>query len=70
MLGRHCLGRRIPDRATLAAEVATWERDRNDTGCGVDWRFTTAAQNKLKRLDPIPLLESRLVDHRHNTDLV
>jgi len=64
VLGRQCLDRRIADRPTLAAEVATWELDRNDAGRGIDWRFTTAdARNKLKRLYPIPVLESRLADH-------
>ncbi len=54
VLGRQCLDRRIPDRPTLAAEVAAWEADRNESGRGVDWRFTTAdARVKLKRLYPV-----------------
>lgn len=53
VLSRQCLDRRIPDQATLAAEVAAWERDRNAAGGRVDWRFTTAdARIKLKRLYP------------------
>jgi DDE superfamily endonuclease len=53
VLARQCLDRRIPDRATLAREVATWERDRNAAVVTVDWQFTTAdARVKLKRLYP------------------
>jgi len=53
VLGRQCLDRRIPDRETLAREVAAWEKDRNAASGRVDWRFTTAdARIKLKRLYP------------------
>jgi hypothetical protein len=53
VLSRQCLDRRVPDFATLAAEVAAWEADRNAAGGIVDWRFTTAnARIKLKRLYP------------------
>jgi hypothetical protein len=49
ILSRQCLDRRLPDRATLTAEVAAWERDRNAAQCRVDWQFTTAeARVKLK----------------------
>lgn len=52
-LGRQCLDRRLPDRPTLAREVAAWERQRNAAASTVDWRFTTAdARLKLKRLYP------------------
>jgi len=52
-LTRQCLNRRIPDRPTLVAEVATWESDRNRNQKGVNWRFTTKdARIKLKRLYP------------------
>lgn len=55
VLGRQCLDRRIPDQATLAAEVATWVAERNAEGAAVDWRFTTAdARIKLKHLYPVP----------------
>lgn len=55
-LAGQCLDRRIPDRATLAREVAAWEADRNARTIGVDWQFTTAdARTKLKRLYPVPL---------------
>jgi hypothetical protein len=37
-----CVKRRIPDQATLDAEVKAWTQDRNDMVIKVDWRFTTA----------------------------
>jgi hypothetical protein len=53
VLSRQCLDRRVPDFATLAAEVAAWQECRNATGGTVDWRFTTDdARIKLKRLYP------------------
>jgi hypothetical protein len=53
VLSRQCLDRRVPDFATLAAEVAAWQDRRNAAGGTVDWRFTTAdARIKLKRLYP------------------
>ena len=54
VLGRQCLDRRIPDRPTLAGEVATWESGRNESGSGVDWQSRTAdARVELKRLYPV-----------------
>lgn len=53
VLSRQCLDRRVPDFATLPAEVAAWETQRNTAGGTIDWRFTTAdARIKLKRLYP------------------
>lgn len=53
VLSRQCLQRRVPDRATLEAEVAAWQARRNTTAGPIDWRFTTAdARIKLKRLYP------------------
>jgi hypothetical protein len=53
VLKRQCLGRRIADIATMQAEVAAWEADRNNSPRKIDWRFTTAnARIKLKRLYP------------------
>lgn len=53
VLSRQCLSRRIPDRDTLAREVAAWTAHRNATGGKVDWRFTTEdARIKLKKLYP------------------
>jgi len=55
VLSRQCLERRIPDRTTLATEVAAWVADRNADGAAVAWRFTTAdARIKLKHLYPVP----------------
>ncbi len=52
-LARQCLDRRVPDAATLQAEVAAWQRRRNAAATTVDWRFTTAdARIKLTRLYP------------------
>jgi hypothetical protein len=53
VLERQCLSRRIPDRETLAKEVAAWERARNAGATLVRWQFRTAdARIKLKRLYP------------------
>lgn len=53
VLRRQCLDRRLPDRATLAAEVLAWEEKRNTAGGTVDWRFTTAdARIRLKHRYP------------------
>ena len=53
ILQRQCLDRRLPDRDTVATEVAAWQHDRNLAECRVDWRFTTAdARIKLRRLYP------------------
>jgi DDE superfamily endonuclease len=53
ILSRQCLDRRIPDKQTLANEVATWQHARNKKHAAADWRFTTAdARIKLKHLYP------------------
>ena len=52
VLSRQCLARRLPDFATLEAEVAAWEKRRNQEVTWIDWRFTTAdARIKLQRLE-------------------
>lgn len=54
VLARQCLDRRIPDKETLAREVAAWEKRRNRAGVKVVWQFTTAdARIKLRRLYPV-----------------
>lgn len=54
VLARQCLDRRIPDKPTLAQEVAAWEARRNAAQVTVDWQFTTSnARIKLKRLYPV-----------------
>jgi DDE superfamily endonuclease len=53
ILSRQCLNRRLPDKATLRAEVTAWQDRRNAAGGTVDWQFTTEdARLKLKRLYP------------------
>jgi hypothetical protein len=53
VLSRQCLDRRVPDAATLADEVAAWQKRRNAAAAPVQWRFTTQdARIKLKRLYP------------------
>jgi hypothetical protein len=52
-LSRQCLHRRIPDVATLEAEVAAWGARRDAATTRITWRFTTAdARIKLTRLYP------------------
>ncbi len=53
ILTKQCLDRRIPDKVTLAREVAAWEQQRNTANAKINWQFTTAdARTKLKRLYP------------------
>ena len=53
VVATQCLDRRIPDKATLEAEVAVWEAQRNQQQSTVDWQFSTAdARIKLKQLYP------------------
>jgi hypothetical protein len=53
VLSGQCLDRRIPDKLTLAEEVAAWENSRNKKQVTADWHFTTDnARIKLKRLYP------------------
>lgn len=53
VLKGQCLDRRIPDMATMQAEVAAWTTDRNNSSRKINWQFTTAdARIKLKRLYP------------------
>ena len=53
VLATQCLDRRIPDKKTLAREIAAWQKDRNKSHTKANWRFTTDnARCKLKRLYP------------------
>ena len=53
VLKGQCLDRRIADMETMQAEVAAWEKDRNNSLKKIDWQFTTPdARIKLKRLYP------------------
>jgi transposase len=51
---KQCLGgRRISDEEMLGREVGAWERERNERGATVNWRFTSDdAREKLARLYP------------------
>jgi hypothetical protein len=54
ILSNQCLARRIPDKATLIAEIAAWQADRNIHNTKADWQFNTeTARIKLKRLYPV-----------------
>ena len=51
VLKGQCLDCRLPDLATMQAEVAAWEKDRNNSIKKINWQFTTSdARIKLKRL--------------------
>ncbi len=53
VLGRQSLKRRIPDTKTLRREVKAWQKERNQLGASVDWRFSTEdARIKLRSLYP------------------
>ena len=53
VLKGQCLDHRIPDMATMQAQVSAWERDRNNSARKIVWQFTTPdARIKLKRLYP------------------
>lgn len=55
VLARQCLDRRIPDPATLQAEVAAWVADRNAERATASWRFTKEeARQRLHWLYPHP----------------
>jgi transposase len=54
VLHKQCLGeRRISDEEMLGREVGAWERERNERGATVNWRFTSNdAREKLAGLYP------------------
>lgn len=50
ILDRQCLDRRLPDRATLVAEVDAWQLRRNAEQRGIAWSFTRQdADEKMAR---------------------
>jgi hypothetical protein len=54
VLTRQCLRRRIPDRTTLATEVAAWVAARNAACTPITWRFTTeVARIRLAHVYPV-----------------
>ena len=53
VLARQCLDQRIDQVAALAREVEAWERERNEVGAHMHWRFDTdTARIRLRRLYP------------------
>jgi transposase len=59
VLRGQCLDRRIGDRKTLQAEIAAWERQRNQARARINWMFTTQrARAKLTRAYPHHTKES------------
>ena len=55
VLARQCLARRIPDQASLEAEIAAWVADRNAEGVTTSWHFTKEdARQRLHWLYPHP----------------
>lgn len=58
ILERQCLDRRLPDAATVEAEVTAWAAARNAAQARVEWRFTTEdARETLHRVYPIPVCD-------------
>ena len=53
VLKGQCFDRRMPDIATIQAEVEVWQKQRNNASKPIDWQFTTNdARIKLKKLYP------------------
>jgi hypothetical protein len=53
VLKGQCLDRRIADMLTMQAEVAAWEKERNNLTKKINWQFTTSdARIRLKKLYP------------------
>ncbi len=59
VLRSQCIDRRIGDRATLEAEVAAWEQQRNAELAGINWMFTVEkAREKLGKAYPSTITAS------------
>ncbi len=53
VMNRQCLNRRIPEKATICAEVAAWEDRRNAERAKIRWTFTvSSARIKLHKVYP------------------
>jgi hypothetical protein len=53
VLSSQCLDRRIEDCEEFRREVAAWERERNEKGVEVNWKFTVEmARVKLRKVYP------------------
>jgi len=65
VMNSQCLDRRIPDRSTLAREVAAWASQRNESEARVNWMFQVDhAREKLGRAYPEPAELARS-SHQH-----
>ena len=61
ILQRQCLNRPLPDLATVACMVETWEEQRNQQTSPINWRFTTQdARIKLRHLYPTEISNSEV----------
>jgi transposase len=59
VLRGQCLDRRIGEREVLVSEIDAWQRQRNESGARVKWKFTTQkARHKLARAYPDTAKES------------
>ncbi|HKP55707.1 MAG TPA: IS630 family transposase [Polyangiales bacterium] len=55
VLKGQCLSRRIADQTTLASEITSWQRARNQSGARIAWLFTVErARRKMARAYPRP----------------
>jgi transposase len=55
VLKRQCLDRRIDNHQRLVAELATWQKQRNNSGARINWMFSTqAARSKMANAYPTP----------------
>lgn len=60
VLKRQCLSRRILDRNTLEAKIATREQQRNDSRARINWVFTIEKPSKSwRKPTPSPVLPKR-----------
>lgn len=58
ILSRQCTKRRIANKKILTAEVAAWEKDRNNFKVQINWQFKPDnAHIKLKRLYPVTVIK-------------
>jgi len=58
ILSRQCTNRRIANKKTLTAELAAWEKDRNNFKVQINWQFKPDnARIKLKRLYPVTVIK-------------
>ena len=59
VLRGQCLDCRIGEREVLVSEIDAWQRQRNESGLRIKWKFTTQkARHKLARAYPDTAKES------------